>query len=114
MNTIYNIYLTNSRVEIKYLLALINSKAIHYYWKKRFSDSKKTFPKIKKRPLESLPIATPDAETQKKMECYVDKILMAKQTNCSADTSAIESEIDHLVYQLYGLTEEEIKIIEES
>ena len=37
-----------------------------------------------------------------------------KKYNPSADTSALESEIDHLVYQLYGLTDEEIKIIEES
>ena len=37
-----------------------------------------------------------------------------KKYNPSADTSALESEIDRLVYQLYGLTEEEIKIVEES
>ena len=33
-------------------------------------------------------------------------------TNASADTSALESEIDHLVYKLYGLTEDKIKIVE--
>ena len=37
-----------------------------------------------------------------------------KKYNPSADTSALESEIDRLVYQLYGLTEEEIKIVEQS
>ena len=44
----------------------------------------------------------------------VKTILKAKSANLSADTTALESEIDRLVYQLYGLTEEEIKIIEES
>jgi adenine-specific DNA-methyltransferase len=34
--------------------------------------------------------------------------------NTKADTTALESEIDQLVYQLYGLTEEEIKIVENS
>ena len=37
-----------------------------------------------------------------------------KKYNPSADTSALESEIDRLVYQLYGLTDEEIKIVEQS
>ena len=35
-----------------------------------------------------------------------------KEENPSADTSALESEIDRLVYQLYGLTDEEIRIVE--
>ncbi len=42
----------------------------------------------------------------------VDAVLSVKATNPSADTSALESEIDRLVYQLYGLTEEEIRIVE--
>lgn len=39
-------------------------------------------------------------------------ILTAKKTNLQADTSKLESEIDVLVYELYELTENEIKIIE--
>jgi len=42
----------------------------------------------------------------------MDKILAAKKQNPQADTSEWEREIDRLVYQLYQLTEEEIKIIE--
>ena len=44
----------------------------------------------------------------------VDKILSAKKTNTQADITVLEAEIDQLVYQLYGLTDEEIKIVEES
>jgi adenine-specific DNA-methyltransferase len=44
----------------------------------------------------------------------VDKILAAKQANPQADTSAWEQEIDEPIYRLYGLTPEEIKIVEES
>jgi hypothetical protein len=36
-----------------------------------------------------------------------------RSDNPRADTSALEWEIDQLVYQLYGLTEEEIKIVED-
>ena len=42
----------------------------------------------------------------------VDRVLTIKNQAPSADTSALESEIDRLVYQLYGLTDEEIAIIE--
>jgi selenocysteine lyase/cysteine desulfurase len=34
------------------------------------------------------------------------------ESNANADTTKLEQEIDHLVYDLYGLTEEEIKIVE--
>ena len=46
-------------------------------------------------------------------ENQVDRILAAKQRDAEADTSALEREIDELVYALYGLTPEEIKIVEE-
>ena len=42
----------------------------------------------------------------------MDRVLTIKNQTPSADTSALESEIDRLVYQLYGLTDEEIRIIE--
>ena len=41
----------------------------------------------------------------------IDQYLSVKKENPSADTSALEHQIDRLVYQLYDLTEEEIKII---
>lgn len=44
----------------------------------------------------------------------VDHILSLKKENPYADTSALEAEIDQLIYQLYGLTDEEIAIIENS
>jgi hypothetical protein len=42
----------------------------------------------------------------------VDKILSAKKSNSQADTNQLEKEINNLVYSLYELTEEEVKIIE--
>jgi hypothetical protein len=44
----------------------------------------------------------------------VDRILAAKGRDPKADTTAWEREIDRLVYELYGLTEEKIKLVEES
>ena len=42
----------------------------------------------------------------------VTKILDIKKQDPAADTTALEAEIDQLVYQLYGLTEEEIAAVE--
>ena len=44
----------------------------------------------------------------------VDKILSAKDSNPSLDTTLFEAEIDRMAYKLYGLTEAEIAIVEES
>jgi len=62
---------------------------------------------IKKITVENQPIV-------KQIELLVDQILRAKKQNPEADTSRLEREIDRLVYKLYDLGEEEIKIIESS
>ena len=49
---------------------------------------------------------------QKPISDFTSKILEAKQANPQADTSALEAQIDQLVYELYGLTQQEIDIIE--
>jgi len=40
------------------------------------------------------------------IETLVDKILKAKKQNPQGDTTQLERQIDHIVYELYGLTEE--------
>ena len=54
----------------------------------------------------------PVTELQKPIIDLVDKILATKKANLQADTSKEESEINRLVYALYGLSEDEIKIVE--
>ena len=46
------------------------------------------------------------------MSNTLSSILAAKQRDAAADVSALEREIDELVYALYGLTPEEIQIVE--
>jgi len=46
------------------------------------------------------------------LRLLVEQILATKKHNPKADTSKLEAEIDQLVYKLYGLTEEEIRIVE--
>lgn len=57
------------------------------------------------------PIALPDVETRAEIIRLVEKIMITKQHDVAADIKYLEQEIDHLVYQLYNLTEDEIKIV---
>ena len=71
------------------------------------------FPKIKVKEFNTLPL--PKIEFSNKVIAEkVDQILSLKKDNPEADTSALEREIDFMVYALYGLSEEEIGIVEGS
>lgn len=51
-------------------------------------------------------------KSRKNMIALIDKILANKKGNPQAATSALETLIDDLVYELYGLTDEEITVVE--
>jgi hypothetical protein len=59
-----------------------------------------------------IPVPSASRTDQAGLEALVDKILLAKRADPAADVSAWEREIDERVYRLYGLTPEEIKIVE--
>jgi len=61
-----------------------------------------------------LQIAVPNVnnEITKEIENKVSTIIEMKQSNGQNNTKEFENEIDRLVYELYGLTEEEIRIVE--
>jgi adenine-specific DNA-methyltransferase len=70
------------------------------------------YQEFKTQYVKELPIPAVLPEKQKPVERLVDRILAAKAQAASADVSALEREIDQLVYALYALTPEEIKIVE--
>ncbi len=104
-----------------FLLALINSKLFTWYHHKRNPKAQKgLFPKVIVSDLKKLPIFELESMNHDhkaihdRIATIVTKILDCKSSNPDIDTSALEAEIDQLIYQLYGLTEEEIKIVESS
>ncbi|MFA6103095.1 MAG: TaqI-like C-terminal specificity domain-containing protein [Victivallaceae bacterium] len=100
----------NARISYKTLLGVINSSFIGWYFRKKFQISDEdTFPQIMIRDIQQFAIPN---EPDQKIELLVDQILAAKQADPGADTQELEREIDRLVYELYGLTEEEIKLVE--
>lgn len=62
--------------------------------------------------LEVIPIKVPSADEQLGIETLVKRVIDIKKRDIQADTTDLEAQIDQLVYQLYGLTEDEIAIIE--
>ena len=100
-------------INLKYLLGLLNSKLINYIYTKKFKSTKTVFSEIQARSVGELPIVMPVTELQKPIIDLVDKILVTKKPDASVDTSELEHKIDKLVYKLYGLTEDEIAIVEE-
>jgi len=98
------------KVNLKYLTAILNSKLIAF-WLKHKGKMQGSNYQIDKEPLLALPLKSVSNNNQEPYIDLVDKILSAKKENTKADTSVWEQEIDRLVYELYELTEEEIKII---
>jgi type I restriction-modification system DNA methylase subunit len=112
LNTAFMVVLKKPTIHPEFLLAVLNSNVIRCFWLNKFKDDRNTFPKIKGEYLKLLPIPAASSEKQRAVERLVDRILAEKTRDASADVSAWEREIDQLVYALYGLTPEEIQIVE--
>ena len=97
-----------------YLLGVLNSRAIGF-WVANEGDkaNQNLFPRITMATIKRLPIPLASASLGVvQIAETVDRILAAKKADPAADTSALEAEIDRLVYKLYGLTDEEIAVVE--
>lgn len=104
-------FIKSSRINLKYLTALLNSTLMYYYMHQTIKHNGELL-QLDKVQFLSIPLYKPASEIQSEIARIVDQILYAKSKYHDADTSAFEREIDQKVYELYGLTEEEIKIIE--
>ena len=100
--------------EDKCLLGILNSKIIWYYLKSICVVRSGGFIEVKPQYFEQIPIPEIPYATKQLITEKVDQIITNKKSNPSTDTSNLESEIDRQVYELYGLTEEEINIVESS
>lgn len=110
---IYIFIINNHKFSAKYLLAIINSKFISFMQTNISASAKKDdFTQITLNDIRKIKIPEITKKQKKDIENLVDQILAAKKSDPNADTTALEREIDQVVYQLYELTPEEIKIIE--
>ena len=111
-NTLFTILpMSESAVNLKYLLALFNSKLLNFLYHSMSQEKGKSQAQVKVKTVRELPAALPDEDELNAIVLIVEKILQVKATNPAAETSALEAEIDCLVYQLYGLTDKEIATV---
>lgn len=103
---------------LRYLLGMLHSKLITFAFKTFYAGGGlgESGYRYKKAFIERLPIPQITEKNQEladKIIALVDKILQSKEKDPKANTQGLEKEIDALVYRLYNLTDEEIKIIED-
>ena len=105
---------------LKFLISILNSKPFTYFFRRFYAGGglgDESY-RYKKAFLERVPIPKISLEKQKPFIKLVDQILEITSqpdynpNNPSAKQKELETEIDQLVYKLYGLTPEEIKIVE--
>lgn len=179
--SLYTILLEDENVRYKYILGIINSSLIQFYYKSKFAANTDVFPKIRIAQVKDLPIKIVNETLQFDIEVKVDSILnnslllknstsnftqllqskfnieklttklqswhelefkdflkelkkakvqlslseeaewmqyfneqKQKAQELKSEINRVDAEIDKMVYQLYGLTDEEIKIVENS
>jgi len=114
--------------DTKFLIGIINSKLLAFYFRKKYNRQDITFPEIRIYELSKLPIKKVDKTNQPlkdEIVKFVDLILCShkelrnktlaeKSEQLKHRIDHFQNKIDELVYQLYGLTEEEIRVIEKN
>lgn len=104
-------FLTNPKegYDLKYLLGLLNSK-LYFMWLYSKGKRKGETLELTATPLSEIPIKKCGDREMASIVLLVDSIISAKKQG--KDTSALENQIDFLVYHLYGLTYDEVLIVD--
>ncbi|MDR2409224.1 MAG: Eco57I restriction-modification methylase domain-containing protein, partial [Bacteroidales bacterium] len=104
----------DTRFSVKYLLGIMASKLISYiYLNSSTVANKDDFRQTTLAELRKLPIPLVDTRTERKIIALVETILKAKSYDPNTNTQIVQDEIDKIVYSLYQLSSEEIRLVEE-
>ncbi len=109
-HTLHSTHITDERFKTKYVLGIFNSTLMKFYYHKVNSQGGEIFPQVRISSLENIPIKLAEIKIQTSIQKLVTQIYEAKLKK--VDSFQLEAEIDQLVYALYGLTEDEIAIVE--
>ena len=100
--------------KVQYVVGILNSKAIQYYYQQKFKAETELFPKIRIKQAKQLPIPVASLTEQQLIVALIEQIRTSKKMAPNNSIENLEREIDKIVYRLYKLTDAEIKIIEQS
>ena len=98
---------------IEILVGIMNSKlATFFHFNHSPKATKGAFPKILVQDIKEYPLPKVNLDERKILMRLVDDVTTIKKGKSIADTSALENQIDFLVYHLYGLTYDEVLIVD--
>ena len=98
---------------IEILVGIMNSKlATFFHFNHSPKATKGAFPKILVQDIKEFPLPKVNSDERKILMRLVDDVTTIKKGKSIADTSALENQIDFLVYHLYGLTYDEVLIVD--
>lgn len=111
------------KIDLKYVLGLFNSKLLNYYYSKLVSEEGRAFAQVKTVNVKRLPYVEAEPKQQAEIIKYVEQLLQLnkdkKNVNLPNQIEMIENRIEHaeskinqIIYELYDLTTDEIKLIE--
>ena len=121
--SIINLVLKDNTFDYYYILSLINSKLINWYYSKEFTNESILTVNLSKEYLSTIPIKDIPYEEQLPLIHLANEMITLnsdlKKSNTPTERKLLQQQIDltdkkinELVYELYGLTDEEIRIIE--
>jgi type I restriction-modification system DNA methylase subunit len=121
LNNLHVGNLKDKKCSLKYILALLNSTLLSYYYRIISLETGRTMAQTDIETIELLPIKVPFSDIQNKIVYLVEQILSLTKDEDYLENSAkqakvkeYEHQIDQMVYKLYGLTPEEREIIEKN
>lgn len=113
LNDLNSMNIINIKCNPLYLLAVLNSRAISFWFAHKFGKLQRgLFPQFKINELASFPIPKASKEVQTQLATLASKIMEVKRINPSADTTSLDSAIDGLVYHLFNLSYDEVLIVD--
>jgi len=104
----------NLEINAKYILGILNSKLATWFYRSIQPRKGKIFAELKINVLKQIPMKETTLSNQKLIGGLVEKVLIAKKKESSADTSSMEDEIDRIVYEIFMLSDEQRQMIEKT
>lgn len=106
--SLYGIILKDTKYSIEYILGILNSKLIQWYYRSFLVTNYRSMPQIKKYNLDRIPIKICSGNKKYRIENMVSDIL-----NCSdnVERNLIQEELDFSIFELYGVKQNDRNII---
>jgi adenine-specific DNA-methyltransferase len=115
INDLNSMNIVHLTVRPQLILAVLNSRLMSYWFVHKFGKMQRgIFPQFKVNELATFPMPRSFSPHETDLVRLIDEIINTKKQDSQSDISRLNRKVDSLVYDLYGLSETEIGVIEES